>query len=157
MPERIDEIAEFFSQYENSFNDALRGDQEGAGDHVDPTQLAKRAAGFFSDCFIGANPRGVACGKNDEELRAHIQRSYDFYRRIGTLEMKIAGLEIVFLDDHHAQARVAWQSTYSKKDGERVRIDFEVIYLLQSIADGPKIFAYITGDEESALRQRGLL
>lgn len=46
-----------------------------------------------------------------------------------------------------------------KKDEEdnRVVIDFEVIYLLQTIANGPKIFAYITGDEESALRQRGLL
>lgn len=158
MPERIEEIREFFSQYEANFNDALRGNQ-GEDEPVDPKQLAKRTAKFFSDCFIGANPRGVACAKNDEELCLNFQRGYDFYRSLGTLSMKISGLKIVLLDDYHAQAIVAWHSTYSKKDeeGNRVVIDFEVIYLLQTITNGPKIFAYITGDEQSALDQRGLL
>ncbi len=159
MQDRIEEIREFFSQYEANFNDALRGDQEGEDKVVDPGQLAKRTAKFFSDCFIGANPRGVACAKNDDEFISQIQRGYDFYRSLGTLSMKISGLKIVLLDDYHAQAIVAWRSTYSKKDeeGNGVVIDFEVIYLLQTIANGPKIFAYITGDEQSALRQRGLL
>ena len=111
----------------------------------------------FSDCFIAANPGGVICGKNDEQFRLQILQGFEFYRSIGTKSMTISGLTVTALDEFHVQARVSWQADYIKKDGSGVRIDFDVIYMLQTIGKRPKIFAYITGDEEGALRERGLI
>jgi len=36
------------------------------------------------------------------------------------------------------------------------RGEFDVIYLVQTLGETPRIFAYITGDEEKALREKGL-
>ena len=52
------------------------------------------------------------------------------------------------------QTKVRWQSNYEKRDGKGEKIDFDVIYLLQIIGERPKIFAYITGDEERPARER---
>lgn len=143
-----DEISEFFAQYEARVNRAL-----GDAPEVD----AKATADAFSDSFIAANPGGVSCGKNDEQFLSQILQGFEFYRSIGTKSMKISRLTLAALDEFHVQAKVSWQSDYMKKDGSGERIDFDVIYLLQTIGERPKIFAYITGDEEGALRERGLI
>ena len=87
----------------------------------------------------------------------HILQGLEYYRSIGTKSMKISSMAITSLDEFHVQTRVSWQSDYIKKDGNGERIDFDVIYLLQTIGEGPKIFAYITGDEQGTLRERGLI
>jgi hypothetical protein len=113
-------------------------------------------AAAFADCFVAANPRGVACGQNDGRFRAAIPQGWEFYRRTGMTSMEIVLIQVTPLDEIHAMARVRWDSRYRKPDGQEEQIGFEVIYLLQ-IRDGvPKIFAYITGDEEKALREKGL-
>jgi hypothetical protein len=43
------------------------------------------------------------------------------------------------------------------KDKREGAIDFEVIYLLQLRDERIKIFAYITGDEQKAFKDAGLL
>jgi len=143
-----DKIREFFFQYEARVNNALE---------ETPVFDAKATAEAFSDCFIAANPGGVACGKNDEQFQSQILKGFEFYRSIGTKSMKISCLTITALDEFHVQAKVRWQSSYMKRDGKGERIDFDVIYLLQTIGERPKIFAYITGDEEKALREIGLI
>lgn len=143
-----EKIEEFFERYQKSFNKALKEATE-----ID----AKEMAQCFSDCFIAANPAGVACGKNDEELESQILRGLQFYRSIGTRSMNVLEIAVTALNRFHALARVRWQSQYRKKDGEGERIDFDVIYLLQINGERPRIFAYITGDEEEALRERGLI
>jgi hypothetical protein len=144
-----DKINEFFAQYEARVNRAL-----GDAPEVDDARAMVEA---FSDSFIAANPGGVICGKNDEQFRLHILQGLEFYRSIGTKSMTISGLTVTALDEFHAQARVSWQSDYIKKDGSGLRIDFDVIYMLQTVGERPKIFAYITGDEDGALRERGLI
>lgn len=144
-----DKINEFFAQYEARVNRAL-----GDAPEVDD---AKATVEAFSDCFIAANPRGVSCGKNDEQFRLQILQGFEFYRSIGTKSMTISCLAVTALDEFHVQARVSWQAEYIKKDGSGERIDFDVIYMLQTIGERPKIFAFITGDEEGALRERGLI
>jgi hypothetical protein len=94
---------------------------------------------------------------DDKISESQILQGFEFYRSIGTKSMKISRLTVIALDELHVQARVSWQSDYVKRDGTGERIDFDVIYLLQTIGEGPKIFAYITGDEEEALRERGLI
>jgi hypothetical protein len=142
------QLERFFAEYEARFNRVL-------GEN--PEEDIEATAAAFADCFIGANPNGVNCGQNNEQLRAFIARSNVFYRSIGTKSMSIAGLEITSLDGFHAMAKVHWDSRYVRKDGQNVQIEFDVIYLIQMRGGTPKIFGYITGDESRVLQEYGLI
>ena len=138
----------FFAAYAARFNAALR----------DPNGLDVEAtAGAFADYFVEAGPAGVHGGKNDDTFRARIPIGYGFYRSIGTTAMDITSLELTSLDEYHWMARVHWDSRYAREGGGEVRIEFDVIYFLQVSGDEAKIFAYVTGDEEKALQERGLM
>jgi hypothetical protein len=52
---------------------------------------------------------------------------------------------------------VHWRSFYTKKDGREELIEFDVIYFVQMRDEKPKIFAYITGDEQGVLREKGFI
>jgi hypothetical protein len=141
-------LRRFFSEYEARFNGAI----------ADPAHMdVEGMAAAFAESFLGANPIGIACGKNDEQLQQALQEGMAFYRSIGTTTMKMVSLSITPLDDLHFMNRVHWSASYIKKNGSTEKIDFEVIYLVQIINDQPKIFTYITGDEQKVLKQRGLL
>jgi hypothetical protein len=53
--------------------------------------------------------------------------------------------------------KVHWEAFYRKKDSSGELIDFDVIYLVQMIGDSPKIFGYITGDEQKVYKERALI
>ena len=147
--ENIDQkLEEFFAEYEARMNKAL-----GAIPEVD----VEATAGAFADCFIEASPLGVTCGRNDEQFRTVIPQGYEFYRSIGTKSMRIDSLTVTALDDYHSLAKVHWLALYTKKDGSNLTLDFDVIYLVQTIDDKPRIFAYITGDEQKAYQESGLI
>ncbi len=139
-------LEKFFADYEARTNRAL----DGAVD-------IEAITGSFSDCFLGANPNGVACGRNDEVFRAAISQGMEFYRSIGTKSMKITSISITSLDDCYSMAKVYWRALHEKKDSCKEAIDFCVIYLLQEVEGKIRIFAYVTGDEQKALRDRGLI
>ncbi len=115
------------------------------------------SAAAFAPCFIEASPRGVICGNNDDQFSAMIPRGTDFYRGIGTTVMNVRSTEITSMDAHHDMVRVFWNSQHVKKDGTPVLIDFDVIYLLEDTTGQPKIFGYVTGDEQQVLRESGLI
>jgi hypothetical protein len=141
-------IEKFFSEYAARFNRSL----------LDPPEIdAEGVTDSFSSFIVGANPLGVAGAKNDEQFRARIIQGFRFYKGIGTTSMKVASLDITPLDELHAMVKVHWDSRYRKKDDEEERIEFDVIYLLQLLDGRLKIFAYITGDEQKVLRERGLI
>jgi hypothetical protein len=54
--------------------------------------------------------------------------------------------------------KVRWHAEYAKRDssGKPITTDFDVIYFLQVLNDTPKIFAYITGDEQQAYQDLGI-
>lgn len=142
-------LTRFFGNYEARTNRAL----------ADPPEVDVEAtAGAFAECFIEANPNGVVCGKNDEHFRESIPKGLEFYRSIGTKSMKIVSLTPTALDGGHALAKVHWRAEYEKKDdGEERGIDFDVLYLLRTAGKEPKIFGYITGDEQKAYEEMGLV
>lgn len=147
MDEKLNKkIEAFFTAYEGRFNDALVG-------KID----AEETASAFADCFIEANPFGVNCGKNDNLFLKVIPEGYKFYKSIGAQAMKIVAVTITHLDAHHAMVKAHWRSHYKKKDGHEVWIEFDVIYFVQIVHEQIKIFAYITGDEQGVLHERGLL
>ncbi len=140
-------IERFFEAYAAGFARALANPPE-----VD----IEATAGAFADCFVEAGPRGVSCGRNDETFRAQIPQGYAFYRGIGIRSMAVATLAPSQLDGRHWGVRVGWTAAYDRA-GKSGEFEFEVLYFLQLTDIGPKIFAYITGDEEGELRRLGLL
>lgn len=140
-------IEQFFESYAAQFARAL----------ADPPEVDVEAtASAFADCFVESGPRGVHCGRNDETFRAAIPQGYAFYRQIGIRDMAIATLAPSQLDTRHWGVHVGWSAAYD--EGKRVgTVEFEVLYFVQMTSTGPKIFAYITGDEEGELRRLGLI
>lgn len=145
--ENSPQIDAFFNAYEDRFNRTLKGIT------VDPLETANA----FAEFFVGASPQGVNGGANDQQFLAAIPQGNAFYLSIGTQSMKIVRKEITPIDEMHHMVKVYWTSQYLKSDQSQVTIDFTVTYLLQLRAEGPKIFAYITGDEQKALQENGLV
>lgn len=141
-------IEAFFAAYAARFNAALADPPH---DDVEGTAAA------FARFFVEASPLGVNGGPNNDAFRAMIPQGNAFYRAIGTKSMAIGGLEIQPIDDLHAMVRVHWDSRYAKPDGAEVAIPFDVVYFVQVLDGAPRIFAYVTGDEQRVLREHGLL
>jgi hypothetical protein len=137
-------IRPFFAAYARRMNDAL----------ADPSRIdIKGTREAFARYFVGADPNGVAGGRNGLLFRLMIPRGIKCYRKIGTLAMDVADLRMTDLDDRHVMVHVDWVARY--KGGKE--IPFTNIYLLQ-IRDGvPRVFAWITGDEHQVLRDNGLI
>jgi hypothetical protein len=142
-------IRRFFEAYQGRMNAALQ--KRSAVD-------VAAAAAAFARYFVGSNPRQVYGAKNGWLFRLMIPRGYAHYRRLGTQRMEIRGLSIVPLDDHHVLARTHWWSSYRRKSGDPVEIEFDNIYVLRiETGQEPQIFAYITGDEQQVLKDHGLV
>jgi hypothetical protein len=139
-------VERFFEGYAEGFNRAL-------GPSPDLGAIARR----YTDAFIAAGPQGVAVGQNDGTFKETLRKGYDFYRSIGTKEMRVRSIDVHPIDDLHALASVHWGSRYVAKDGREVSIDFDVHYLLQLIGGEPKVFGFISGDEQATLREHGLV
>ncbi len=146
MGDHTKKLDVFFTDYEKRFNESLQKE-------VDVENTVKS----FADCFIEASPRGVTCGKNNDEFRQQIPKGYEFYKSIGTQSMSVRSKNTTQLDELHYMTKVDWSAFYRKKDGEKVQIDFSVIYFTQMQQGEPKIFGYVTGDEEKVLKERGLV
>lgn len=139
-------INDFFNGYEASFNSAIAGD----------TSLApKTVVESFADFFVESNPKGVICGQNDAGFQAKITEGFNFYRSIGGNSMHILSRNIDKIDNTHSMVKVKWEYTAIKKDNSEAKIEFTNIYFLNSLNDSPKIFAYIAGDEQRALKEKG--
>jgi hypothetical protein len=146
MDKKIQQVNDFFSLYADRFNKALN-----QGTDLEGT------AQSFSDYFIGANPLGVMGGANNEDFKAALKQGYTFYKNIGIQSMDIVSRETTLLDDFHAMTKVRWKSSYIKKDNAAGSIEFDTIYFTQAKGTEIKIFAYITGDEQAALKANGLI
>lgn len=142
-----DVIHALFARYERLFNAALQGD-DGNMDEV--TTL-------YATEFIGAAPAGVRAGRNDDAFRQAIAEGYARYRSIGTKSMRIRDIQLTAIDAQHCMARVAWTATYARDDLPETAIDFDVTYFVQTLDGTPKVFGWVTGDEEGALRAHGIL
>jgi hypothetical protein len=86
-----------------------------------------------------------------------MREGYAFYKNIGITSMEIISRGITFLDDFHTMIKIHWKSNFIKKDGSKGEIEFENIYFTQTRDNQPKVFAYITGDEQAVLREFGLI
>ncbi|MBW7456488.1 hypothetical protein ACFOLF_35075 [Paenibacillus sepulcri] len=146
---RTQTVTQFFRAYEQRINDAL----------ADPESIEVPAmTAAYTESFLEANPKGVQVFQNDEQYAEALKPAFENQRRIGTKSMSITSIHTFKMDDLHAAAAIHWRAVYCRqKDGKEISIDFDETYLLQFIGDTPRIFAYIAGDEEAALKEHDLI
>lgn len=139
-------VRKFFARYESVFNRSLGGDMD-----------MDEVAALYASEFIAASPAGVMAGKNDDQLKQVMAQGYERYRAMGTKEMRVRDVRLSPIDDAHCVAHVAWTATYARKDLADVEIDFEVHYLVQMLDGEPKVFGWVSGDEQALLKQHGIV
>lgn len=144
LHERVDT---FFEAYASNFNEVLLG----AEVNID------KVSQCFSECFIEASPLGVNASKNNEQFKEAIPKGFEFYKRIGITSMQILSKDITALDSQHTMVKVKWQALFKRKDDTNGEVAFDVFYFLQAHDETFRIFAYITGDEQTVLKQEGLV
>lgn len=138
-------VRELFERYERVFNRSLGGEMD-----------LDAVAALYACEFIAASPAGVIAGKNDAQLRQVMAQGYARYRAMEMKEMRIRDVRLSSMDDHHCVAHVAWTATYARTDRTDVAIDFDVHYFVQELDGAPKVFGWVSGDEEALLRQHGI-
>lgn len=139
-------VRKFFEGYADCFNRSLGGD-------VDRAELTA----LYASEFIAASPAGVLAGKNDDRLGEVMAQAYARYRAMGTKEMRLRNVRVSPLDDFHCVAHVAWTAIYARDDRPRVAIDFDVHYFIQNLAGEPKVFGWVSGDEQALLKEHGIV
>lgn len=138
-------VRKLFERYERFFRQSLGGDING-----------DEMAALYTSDFIAATPAGVMTGKNDDDFREVMAQGYAHYRGIGMKEMRIRYIRFSPMDEHHGVAHVAWTATYARKGQPDVAIDFEVHYFVQQLAGEPKVFGWVSGDEQALLKEYGI-
>ena len=139
-------VRAFFERYERLFNQALAGEAD-----------MDAVAALYASEFIAATPAGVAAGRNDARLAEVMAEGYARYRAIGTKAMRLRDVRLSPIDERHCAAHVAWTATYAKGDGPDIVIDFDVHYFVQLLDGDPKVFGWVSGDEQALLKARGVI
>jgi hypothetical protein len=139
-------VRKFFERYERFFNQSLRGDMD-----------TDEVAALYASEFIAASPSGVTTGKNDDQLKQIMAQGYARYRAMGTKEMRIRDIRLSPIDDYHCIAHVAWTASYARTGQPDIAINFDVHYFVQKLNGEPKVFGWVSGDEQALLRKHGII
>ncbi|MDX3905835.1 MAG: nuclear transport factor 2 family protein [Pigmentiphaga sp.] len=137
-------ITKLFERYEHAFNTALAGDTD-----------LDEVSSLYTDVFVSATPAGISTGTNDESLKRVMKAGFEHYRAIGTTRMAVHQLHVDPIDALHAIAFVDWIATYDRQ-GSTLNIPFTNAYFVRLQGDAPKVFGWVTGDEEAELRKHGI-
>jgi hypothetical protein len=141
-------VRKLFEAYGRSADAAVRG--EGA---VDVDSIVSS----FAPYFVASSPRGVMGGENGETFRELVPKGFQHYREVGGKAMTLVGLSVEPLDTLHAIARVDWDFRYINKAGKSGHVAFTNLYFVTTASGEPKIFAYVTPDEQGAMEAHGLV
>jgi hypothetical protein len=149
MADREQQVDAFFKAYAKRSDDAL---------HDPPVEDIGGMVTSFASYFVGSGPAGVMGGANDDKFRAAVPQGNERYRALGGKAFRLESVRSTELDALHVMARVDWAFDYERNsDGRRGTITFQNIYLLTFASGEPKVFAFITPDEQQALKDHGLL
>ena len=135
-------VDQFFSRYEEGAN----------------TFDAELVTSQFTESFMGADPNGAMCGKNDEEFRKAIPQRKSFFEQIGFKSAKILNVDATPLDERYTMAKVHWQMVFEKDPGNPLDFKFYITYFLFDPGTGPKVVFYIShDDEQKVMKEAGLI
>lgn len=136
----------FFEDYADGYNQAL-------ADKPDYDRIRN----YFTDEFLAVGPEGVKGGKNDETFAETLKKGYAFYRAIRTRKMTVLRVEATPIDAAHDMVRAFFRADNERADGSALSIDFDLVYMLQTIGGASKIFAFVAGDEMGLYKRLGLV
>lgn len=132
------DLAVFFAEYEEAAH---------AGD-------AERSRRLYADTFVASSPAGLVTGQNDDEFAAMVVEGFARYRELGMTVMRVERVSASWLGDSHCLATVLWHSEWEGVGD----VDFEVSYGLRGLPDEPRIFSWVSHeDEQAVMRERGIL
>lgn len=137
----------FFRNYADVFNRSAAGT-------VDTKAIRASYAEYIVSAGAGEAVQG---GANDEKYAEILKQGAQFYTAIGLKGMTVTKVETTRIDAGHDMVRPYFRADYDRKDGASVSIDFDVVYMMQRRKDGPKIFAFVAGDEMALYREKGLV
>ncbi|GLQ53030.1 hypothetical protein [Devosia nitrariae] len=145
--EKADRARDFFMEYGQLMDAGVKSG------HPDTKALKACYAGYF----VGASPVGIMGGEAKEDFGDIIAAGVENYRRMGATEFIVEGVATTPIDDLHTMARVSWRFGYKRpNDGVAGTIRFENVYFVSFVEGPPKIFAWVTPDEQAVLREHGL-
>jgi hypothetical protein len=139
-------MTQLFERYVSVFNRCLATEAD-----------MDEAAALYASEFIAASPAGVMAGKNDDSLKQMMAQGYARYRAMGMKQMRLRNLRVSPIDELHCLAHVAWTAIYARKDGPDAAIDFDVHYFVQKLNGEPKVFGWVSGDEQGLLKRHGVI
>lgn len=143
------DLKSFFEAYARRSNDALKDP---------PIEDIDGTTASFAPYLVESGPQGVMGGANNAEFRTMIGQGFARYREIGGTAMRVTRVDVAELDEVNAMATVDWEFDYRRKrDGKTGSIGFTNRYFLNLAGEAPKIFAYITPDEQQAMKDHGLI
>lgn len=137
----------FFRDYVDVFNRSMTGEVE---------TDAIRAS--YAEFIVSAGANGaVQGGANDDKYAEVLRKGAEFYKALRMQAMELRRVEVSPIDEGHDVVRAFFTARHARRDGTQVSIDFDVSYMLQKRKTGPKIFAFVAGDEMALYRQYGLV
>jgi hypothetical protein len=114
-----------------------------------------KSAGFFSNTFISAGPKGAIAQSKAEFIRLAGQ-SADFYKKVGQTSAKIVTADEIPISEEYSMVNVHWGVTF-KKTGNKLN-EFDVSYIVHKMLPDPEIIMFIAHqDEKEAMHELGLL
>lgn len=134
-----------FERYADTLNRSLTGSEE-----IDAIR------NFYAETSLALGQDGSMKAATNEELGAILAHVHEFYVRVKVQSMAVERAEVSELAPRHHRVQVHFVARYLVR-GDEVAIPFSVVYLCQEREDGPKIFAFIAGDEMALLRRHGII
>lgn len=138
----MDRIQEFFTRYEEGAN----------------TFDADLMCSLYTQEFMGGDPNGVSCGRNDGTLRGLVTERKALFQQIGFKSAKVLDVHATPLDEKYTMAKVHWRMTFEKDPGHPLDFKFFITYFLFDAGTGPKAAFWISHeDEQKVMREAGLI
>ncbi len=144
-----DDARKLFEAYSRRSNEAIR---PGAG--IDPAAFAS----VFAPFFVGVSPAGVFGAPKGGDFVQRMADGFANYRAMGATRFEIVNMEFEALDELNGLVKADWEFDYKRpSDSKTGTIAFRNIYFVTIAGGAATIFAWITPDEQKALREHGLI
>jgi hypothetical protein len=73
------------------------------------------------------------------------------------MTIRLTGVRVDAVDERHCVAHVDWNATYAGDGASDTALAFQVHYLVQLLPnDEPRVFGWISGDEQAVLEEYGI-
>ncbi len=121
------------------------------------TVRSEELAAMYAEYCVGSSPAGIFGARMDDGFGQMISAGVANYKRMGGTAFVAETVAVAPIDELHDLARVGWRFDYTRPaDGNAGTIRFENVYFVSRAGASPRVFAWVTPDEQAALKEHGL-